>query len=362
MTTAITEYSVTEAALSKLKEQYGATVWVVDTPDRMTNAKRARAEIRKWRTDLEAERKRIKKPALDRCRDIDTEAKRITAELLALEDPVDQAIKDVELAKRREEERRAREEEQRIEGYKFEIENIRGIPFAMVGHSPSQIEEAANKLKGQDVSHMDFLSGEADLAKAESIEKLRSMYVDAKAQEEEAERLAKERAELEESKRKHAEEEAAARLARDKADQEARELRARQEADARKAREKEEARLRAEREKEENARRVREEAERKEREVKEAAERKVREKEEAKKRAERDKQEAAERRKEEAKRKAQAEKDEKARLLRIEKEKLLDARNLLSHFVETYGSIEEFSDVVRAINDYMGTNADETAP
>ena len=64
MTTEITEYSATEAALSELREKYQATTWVVDTPDRMAAAKYARADIRKWRLDLEAERKRIKAPAL----------------------------------------------------------------------------------------------------------------------------------------------------------------------------------------------------------------------------------------------------------------------------------------------------------
>jgi len=93
MTTQIAEYSPTEAALADLRSRYSAVVFDTATTKGMQEAIAGRAEIRGYRLDLEKERVRIKAPALDRCRLIDTEAKRITAELEALETPIDESIK-----------------------------------------------------------------------------------------------------------------------------------------------------------------------------------------------------------------------------------------------------------------------------
>ncbi|MBI3936013.1 MAG: DUF1351 domain-containing protein, partial [Betaproteobacteria bacterium] len=107
MSTSIVEYSPTEAVLADLRQRYGDARYPVETTDGMTAARHARAEVRKWRTDLEAERVRIKAPALERCRLIDAEAKRITAELLRIETPIDEQIKVEE--GRKEAERAAKE-------------------------------------------------------------------------------------------------------------------------------------------------------------------------------------------------------------------------------------------------------------
>ena len=110
----IVEYSGTDAALADLASRYGGVVYDVTAKDGMEAARKARAELRTWRVDLEKERVRIKAPALERCRLIDTEAKRITLALSALEDPIDAQIKAEE--QRKEDERLAavRAEEERI--------------------------------------------------------------------------------------------------------------------------------------------------------------------------------------------------------------------------------------------------------
>lgn len=367
-TTAIAEYSATEAALAELKEQYGATVWVVDTPDRMEGAKKARAEIRKWRTDLEKERKRIKAPALERCNAIDTEARRIKGELLQLEEPVDKAIKDVEQAEERAREEKARKEEERKVKCLAEIDRIRNVPVEKVSAPLEDIKAAAEELKALNLDWMEEFTGEAMDARDIAVTKLRAIFSEARARQEEEERLAAERAELErlraaeearqkeiqakrdveekerrekleaeekaardriaaqerEAARKRDAEEKAAREAREAADAEARAIRAKADKEAREAREAEEKRLRAEREKAEAEQRAKEEWERAEREAAEAKEKEERE--------------AMETEAREEKRKAMF---------------LADGREMLQVFVHRYSDEPEFAPVIVAINHYL---------
>lgn len=92
-TTMIQEYGATEAVIETLREKYAGKVYDVSTKDGMEWATVARNEIRRWRTGLERTRVAIKAPALELCKNIDSEAKRITAELLSLETPIDAQIK-----------------------------------------------------------------------------------------------------------------------------------------------------------------------------------------------------------------------------------------------------------------------------
>jgi hypothetical protein len=341
-TTAIAEYRPTEAALTQLREQYGASVWVVDTPDRMAAAKKARGEIRKWRLDLEAERKRIKAPALERCKEIDTEAKRIAAELLKLETPVADAIKEVEQAKKRGEEEKERAEEERITKHRAEIDRIRALPVTLLSADQEQLRAGVDELEALDVSTMEEFAGVGQSAQSDTLVRLREMLrVSIEAEEEQA-RIAKEREELEqlraeqaerdriakekqdaedkerrakldaeekEAQERRAAEDALAREAREKADTEARELRAKQETEARKTREAEEKRLASESEKLEAERRVDEER--------------------------RQKAEAIER---------EAEHERAMRL---------DARGMLETFLDRYGHLKEFVVVASAIESYF---------
>jgi len=324
MTTAITEYQITEAKLQELREKFSCDVWVVDTPDRMKAAKDARGEIRRWRLDLESERKRIKAPALQRCKEIDSEAKRITGELLKLETPIADAIKEVEDKKKREEEAAKQAEEQRINRCRTEIENIRQIPISYVGQDSETIEKAIDSTHALDLSQMKEFEGVAQKARNETIEKLNQLLKDAIDREKEKDRLEAERIEL----------------AKRKAEQEAQE-----EAERKK------------REEEERARRAKLEAE--EKEARERIAQQEREAREARERADR------EAREERAKQEAIAlEEKKKADALRVQREveerekqrkraQILSARDLLKTFVERYGEVEEFASVVKAIRGYF---------
>lgn len=67
-------------------------MWDVSTTKGDREARAARKELVTLRTSLEAKRKELKAPALERAKLIDTEAKRIEAEIRSLEDPIDALI------------------------------------------------------------------------------------------------------------------------------------------------------------------------------------------------------------------------------------------------------------------------------
>ncbi len=77
MTTEIVEYNATRTALAALNQTYKGIIFDVSTAKGMDEAKNARADIKRYRTELEKKRKEIKEPALNRCVLIDSEARRI---------------------------------------------------------------------------------------------------------------------------------------------------------------------------------------------------------------------------------------------------------------------------------------------
>lgn len=286
--TEIAEYSQTAAALSDLRHRYAGVAFNVTTTKGMDEAKKARQEVKGYRTALEAKRKEIKAPALERCRLIDDEAKTITSALLELEEPIDQQIKAEEARKEAEKAAKAEAERNRVARHHAVIQYLRGIPADVASATAEEVLKALNELAALDItSSLEEFQGQAQLAKDETMDKLREMHAEAveaeaesariKAEQEaEAARLAAEREELarlraEQAERdrvaaeaRAAEERAqAAFLAAERAKQEA-ELRAQREAqdrelaaqraaqakadaDARAAREAEEQRLAAER-------------------------------------------------------------------------------------------------------------------
>lgn len=196
----VAEYKPTAAALAKLRQQYGDVVYDVKTTKGMKDAKEARKTVRGYRTSLENKRKEIKAPALQRCRDIDEEAKIITAELRKLEEPIDEQIKAEEQRKQREKEETERRERERVDKIRADIEVIRLTPADLIGKSAAELGAAAHDLRMQPIGEAVFAEfmQEALAAKQQAMQQLASMIEAAKAQEE-----------LAEMKRKQAEQEAA---------------------------------------------------------------------------------------------------------------------------------------------------------
>jgi hypothetical protein len=239
----IVEYSPTEAALTDLRDRFKNVVFDVTTTKGDKEARAARMELVGLRTSLEKKRKEIKEPALEHCRMIDAEAKRITAEIVALEKPIDDQIKAEELRKAAEKAAKEEAERQRIANLQERIAEIRGaVAAAAMGCSPALVLEHIGDIEriAIDESFEDF-QPLAQAAKDETLNKLRQIHAQAVEREAEAARLAAEREELARL-RKEQEERAAQERARIAAEQKAEAERIAQE------RAKHEAELKAQRE------------------------------------------------------------------------------------------------------------------
>lgn len=240
MTTSIVEYSATEAALAELSQRYKGVVYDVKVPTQLAAAKAARNDIRGYRTSLEKKRVELKADVLERGRQIDGEAKRITAALSALEDPIEDQIKA---------------EERRIEVERLAAEQAELARIAA--------EEAARK------------KAEEGRIAAEKAEIARRQ-----AELDKAERESRERREAEEreSRRRIEEQEREARAKQEAADREAKAKREAEEAELAKERERVAAAAREVEEAQRKARLAEEERQRKEREAQEAVAREERRK------------------------------------------------------------------------------------
>lgn len=152
--TAIAEYSPTQQALTELRQKYEGAVFDTSTGKGMESAKEARAELRGYRVALEKKRVEIKAPALDRCRLIDTEAKRITAELESLEDPIDAIIKAEERHKEREKAAREQAERERVEAINAKFATLRGLPLNANGKPIADIEALIEQAEAFNVAEL----------------------------------------------------------------------------------------------------------------------------------------------------------------------------------------------------------------
>ena len=224
----ITEYSQTAAALGTLRERFQNVLFQVTTTKGMKDALAARKELRDLRTGLEKTRKEIKEPALTRCRLIDEEAKSITAQLTALEDPIDAQIKAEE--QRKEQERLAREakERERVDTIRAKIETLRRLPLDSADDSAVDLQATLEELGAYEITEADFAEFMAECVQVRDqvMRDLEALRTKALAREEaqqalaeESARLAVEREELDRRAREI--EEASARLAKQQAEHEA---------------------------------------------------------------------------------------------------------------------------------------------
>ena len=367
--TQIAEYNKTAAALADLGERYRNVVFDVTTREGMAAAIKGRAELRGYRVALEKTRVELKAPALERARLIDAEAKRITAELVAMEEPIDEAIKSEET--RRDKERAAREqaERERIAAVQSRIADIAAVPAGVVGQSAALIALELEHLQAYEIGEWaaEFAVQAAE-AKGKALATLEQLLAGAKAQEQErAEAQARAAAEREE-------------LARLRLEQEQRET---AEAERRLAAAKEErAAAEAQAEHARVARERIDAAERAAQEAREAADREAkaaRDRADAEAKAARDaeaaRQAAADAEAKAARDAEQKRQDDEAARLRADRERidaerrevdrlqneLLDGALMLAKFVERFGKRREFAAVVKAIREYEAKHAEPAA-
>jgi colicin import membrane protein len=197
--TTVNEYATTAVVIADLRSRHAGVVYDVAESKQMKLAKEARAEIRGYRTGLEKTRKEIKAPALEHCRLIDSEAQRLTAELVALEEPIDVQIKAEESRAEVEKLEKFEAERIRVEAIQQRIDSIRNVPASLVGKPSVIITGQLAKLEAEVLDEDEFAEHyqAARDALELSISRVKQMYTDQLAHEAEQKQIAADRAELE---------------------------------------------------------------------------------------------------------------------------------------------------------------------
>ncbi len=197
MTTEIQEYSQTEAAITVLRKQYIGATYDVATTEGMEEARAARNEVRGYRTALETKRQEIKAPALEQCRLIDSEAKRITRELRKIENPIADQIEAQKAEFERERQEKIDAEAKRVEDIQGRIKSLRDVVQRvtyMGNPTPMAVSIIIDDVEAIaiDDSFAEFIESAAQ-AKEESLAKLLEIHGAAVQREEEEKKLAAER-------------------------------------------------------------------------------------------------------------------------------------------------------------------------
>lgn len=238
----IVEYTPTAAALAELDRKYGKVVYDVTLTEGMKAAKEARKELRSLRTALEAKRKELKEPALRRAQLIDSEAKFLTEQIVAIEKPIADQIEREETRVKEEVQKKAEAEQRRVQALMGRVGEIKLAPSRCVGFGADKLVERIRWLEDLDIGE-DFaeFQREAEGERAIALQTLRGMLAGAQSaereevqREEERKELARLRAEAAERER-IADEERRARIAAE--EKAIAERRAREDAEAKEARE-----------------------------------------------------------------------------------------------------------------------------
>lgn len=194
--TALVEFDRVAAGLAQLEKNYAGVVYDVEEPRGLEHAKAARVALRTPRYEVERIRKSAKAPLLAIGKKLDTEAARITSEIMKLEDPIDQQIKTEEWRKGAEKQAAIAAEARRQADIQTRIAAIRNR--ASIGTASSaQIDQERADLANLpiDESFAEFQQQATD-AKGATLNTLEQLHAAAVAREAEAERIKAERVEL----------------------------------------------------------------------------------------------------------------------------------------------------------------------
>ncbi|MGH8158405.1 MAG: hypothetical protein ACREPQ_09805 [Rhodanobacter sp.] len=154
--TTVTEYTETAIALADLKHRFQNLVVDVSTPKGLKEAKSNVSELRSLRTGLEAKRKDLKAPLLEQGKLLDDEAKRITAEISALEEPLAIQVKAEETRIQHEELQRLEALRLRNEAILARIQGFRDLPATVAGKPAIIISGQLTKLQETELVEEDF--------------------------------------------------------------------------------------------------------------------------------------------------------------------------------------------------------------
>jgi len=162
-------FNQTDAALSVLTEKY-SSIPDVTTKDGYEYVKAGVKELTGYRTNLDAERKRIKQPYLEAGRIIDAEAKRITEKLVVLEDPMKVEKKKIDDQKKRQEEERLHRLAEKVQIIYSMVTMARNEPSAAIAKMIDELDAIDTKRDYYD------LTREAIKAQQVVLQDLSEMY------------------------------------------------------------------------------------------------------------------------------------------------------------------------------------------
>lgn len=188
----VVEYRKTDAALAELKRKYGGVIYDVKKPGDMEAAKAAHDEIRGYRVDLEKLRVELKAPILEKGRQIDGEAKRITAELEKLEKPIHAQIKAEEDRIEAEKAERIRLETERMERIQTKLQQLRDVPLKALNQPTATVQRLIDEVTAEvvdEATYKEFLPM-AQMAKQASLMALATALAQAQQRDADAAELA----------------------------------------------------------------------------------------------------------------------------------------------------------------------------
>ena len=207
-------FPVTDQAIVTLGEKLSGIVVPFGDKAAYKTLSAAISEVRTVRTDVEKKRVELKADALEFGKKVDSEAKRITALLVAIENPLKEQKEKIDAEDARIKAEKEAVERERIEAIQKRINHITTAPMRANMKSIAEIEKAIQGLKDFEIdeSFAEFV-GQASKEKFLALHELEK-YLEVRKlfEAEEAERIAREQAEAEarrvESERLKAEAEA----------------------------------------------------------------------------------------------------------------------------------------------------------
>lgn len=217
--TNIIDYSVTDAALAELKAKYGGLRATFGDGMAYKSVTDALSVVRTLRINVEKKRVELKADALEYGRKVDAEAKRITAALLEVEEPLKANKEEIDAEKERLRAEKAKKEQDRVDGIMVRIADFGSALAACSTQASAAISAYIATLDAVaiDESFQEFQQQAAE-AKAAALEKMNLLLAG--------------RLELEEQDRKRREEDERLKAERAALDSQRAEMEARQAAEA----------------------------------------------------------------------------------------------------------------------------------
>ena len=192
-------FGISDQAIAECKQKYSGLIISDNKSYEATKA--ARTHVKSLRTDIEKMRKELGKPLHAQLAKYKQEADRLTVLIRAIEDPLQKTVSDWENKKKAEKAEKARVEQERIEGHKSFIRQIRNLGDLVFAATVNDIQHRMEELHTLVVdSSLEEFEIEAGEAKQASQSILEDALIYTKNQEEEQARLKEEREELEREK------------------------------------------------------------------------------------------------------------------------------------------------------------------